>query len=526
LITDLTATELAKKIREGDLTSAEVVEACIKQINEVNDRLNALVVPLFDEARAQAAEADRIIAEGGVIGPLHGVPITIKEQFDIAGTETNVGVPSNRGVLAERDGPLVDRLRKSGAIILGKTNIMMTLAGWESDNPVYGRTNNPWDFERTPGGSSGGESAIIAARGSPLGLGGDFGGSIRLPSHFCGVHGLKPTSHRLTNTDTPGRLFSSGQTLVIPQPGPIARSVADLKLMMKVLADPPMNRTTDLVPPVPWPDPDAVSLKELKVGYYIDNGVFPVSPALKRAVEESVSALREKGVSVELFTPPDVAKEWLMYFEVNAAGRNESLPRTLNGSKPNYLLKSFMTGLTTPDPILRLVAWNMERNGQKRLASVLRSLKKISGEDYWKLAERISKYIDKFYSALDEGGYDALVCPPYATVAPPHGFTDKLGPSAGSHGMLYNLLGMPAGVVSVTTVQDGEEVDETRCSSSDPSDMAAIEVEKDSAGLPVGVQVVGRHWREDVVLTVMEALEGHFKDLPSFPLNRSTAIDS
>jgi fatty acid amide hydrolase len=483
-ITRLTATELAKKIRDRELSSVEVVEAHIERIKEVNPSLNAVIVPLFDEALAQAKEADRLLEEGGPVGPLHGVPITIKEQFDVAGTETNVGVPNNRGIVAEKDGPLVARLRDAGAIILGKTNVAMTLAAWESDNPVYGRTNNPWDLERTPGGSSGGESAIIAARGSPLGLGGDFGGSIRLPAHFTGLHGIKPTSHRLTNTDTPGRLFSSGQEVIIPQPGPIARSVEDLK----------------------------------------HNGVYPVSPAIRRAVQESVELLEAKGAVVEPFSPPDAEESFLMYFEVNAAGGNESIPRTLAGSKPNYLVEGFVQGLTAPGPIMGLVTWNMERSGQRRMASLARSLKKLSGEGYWKLIERLNIYREKFYTALDEGGFDAIICPPYATVAPPHGYTLNLTPAASSYGLLYNLLGMPAGVVSVTTVQEGEEHDETRPSSTDPADLAAVDVEKGSAGLPVSVQVVARHWREDIVLAVMEALEEHFKDSPSYPLNQTPVV--
>lgn len=523
-ITGLTASEIARKIKAKELSSMEVVEAHIKRIEEVNGQLNAVIVPLFNEARAQAKEADRILEEGRPVGPLHGVPITIKEQFDVAGTETNVGVPNNRGVVAEKDGPLVARLREAGAIILGKTNVMMALAGWESDNPVYGRTNNPWDLERTPGGSSGGESAIIAAHGSPFGLGGDFGGSIRLPAHFSGVHGLKPTTHRLTNSDTPGRLFSSGQEAILPQPGPIARSVEDLKLMMKVLADPPMERTPDLVPPVPWPDPDEVSIKGLRVAYYTDNGIYQVSPALSRAVRESVDLLKTKGALVEPFSPPDTEEAYLMYFKVNAAGGNESLPRTLAGSEPNYLLKDFIQAFSAPGPILRLVAWNLERSGQRRMASLVRTPRKVSGEGYWTLVERLNSYRERFYAALDKGRFDAIICPPYATVAPPHGYTIKLTPAASSYCLLFNLLGMPAGVVSITTVQEGEEYEETRKSSTDPSDLAAIEVEKGSLGLPVAVQVVARHWREDVVLKIMEILEENFKDKPNYPLNQMKEI--
>ncbi len=197
-----------------------------------------MVVSLFDRALDEADAADAARSRGEPLGPLHGVPVTIKEQFLVADTPTTVGLPSRASHRAAGDGPLVRRLRQAGAIVLGKTNVSQMLIYHESDNPVYGRTNNPWDPERTPGGSSGGEAAIVAAGGSPLGLGGDFGGSIRVPAHFSGVHGLRPTAGRLTVLDTPGGIFPAGQEAIIPQPGPMARTVEDLALAMQVLAAP------------------------------------------------------------------------------------------------------------------------------------------------------------------------------------------------------------------------------------------------------------------------------------------------
>ncbi|MHA2361020.1 MAG: amidase [Candidatus Thorarchaeota archaeon] len=523
-ITSLTASEIAQRIKERELSAQQVVEAHIQRIEAVDKKINAVIITRFDEARAEAKEADEAIREGKPLGPLHGVPITIKEQFDVEGLETNVGVPNQTGRIAERDGPLVSRLRKAGAIILGKTNVMMTLAGWESDNPVYGRTSSPWNLGRTPGGSSGGESAIIAARGSPLGLGGDLAGSIRVPAHFCGLFGLKPTSGRLTNTDTPGHLFSFGQEAIIPQNGPIARSVTDLKLMMKVLSNPPMIRTSDLTPPVPWPDTDNVQVEGLTVGIYTDNGVFPVSPAIRRAVEETADALKDYGAIVKPFDPPDVKEAHRLYFAISAAGANESIPRTLAGSSPNDLLKDFLRGLQLPRPLRGLVTWNMKRTGQERLAELIRVLRPCSTEEYWKLVERRNIYRERFLQALDNDSIEAIICPIYATVAPPHGFTQRLSPAPGSYSYLYNLLGMPSGVVPVTLVGEFEETDGNRESSRDPTDTAAAEVERGSAGMPVGVQIVSRHWREDIVLKLMETLEEHFKKTETYPLSQELAV--
>jgi fatty acid amide hydrolase len=294
---------IANCVASGDLSAREVVEEHIRRIEEVNSRLNAVVVPLFDRARNDAAAADAARSRGEPLGPLHGVPVTIKEQFLVAGTPTTVGLPSRVSHRAASDGPLVQRLRQSGAIVLGKTNLSQLLIYHESDNPVYGRTNNPWDPGRTPGGSSGGEAAIVAAGGSPLGLGGDFGGSIRIPAHFSGLHGLRPTAGRLTGLDTPAAVFAKGQEAIVPQPGPLARTVEDLALAMSVLAAPGLEAIDPGVPPVPWPDWTGVSLSGLRVAAYADDGFFRPAPAVRRAVREAAAALRTLGAQVEDWTP-------------------------------------------------------------------------------------------------------------------------------------------------------------------------------------------------------------------------------
>jgi fatty acid amide hydrolase len=516
-IIDMTGSMMAEKIRAGELSSREIVEAHIRRIEATDKSLNAVVIKLFDQARAKATAADEAAKRGEWMGPLHGVPMTIKEQFDVEGAQTCVGVPSQTGIIAKRDGPLVARLRSSGAIILGKTNVPMSLFAWDAENPVYGVTKNPWNLNRTPGGSSGGEGAIIAARGSPMGMGGDFGGSIRIPSHYSGVHGFKPTSRRLTNTDSPARLFSSGQNVIYAQPGPMARSVADLKLMMQVMADPPMERTADFIPPVPWPDPDKVSINGLTVGMFTYNGMFFASPAIRRAVEESADALRERGAIVKPFTPPDLVEAILLYMMVVTAGGDEGIPRTLKGTPPSKLIEPIIKGVQLPGFIRWFVARGLEKKGDDITAQIVRVAKVISSEEYWKLVERVHQYRERFLQALDREQIDALICPPSTTIAPHLGSSGELGVAPGTYVVPFNTLGTPAGVVSVTRVQKGEEIEEKRRNDKNPAELAALKEEAGSAGLPVGVQVVGRPWRDDVVLKVMEALEDHFKTRPDYP---------
>jgi fatty acid amide hydrolase len=514
-ITHLSASELATKIKVGELSAQEVTNAHIKRIEAVNDKLNAVVIPLFDEARVQAEEADQKQKRGETLGPLHGVPVTIKEQYRVSGTQTTLGATNMIGNIYYDEGPLVTRLRQAGAIILGKTNIIQTLAGMESDNRVYGRSNNPWDLDRSPGGSSGGEAAIIAAGGSALGMAGDYGGSTRVPSHFCGVHGIKPTSGRLSNDDFPPDLLDAGQETVIPQPGPIARTVADLRLAMEVFSATSLKSTHDLVPPVPWPDPTKVQVEKLRIGFYTDNGYFPASPALRRAVDESVEVLRELGASVEYFTPPDAAETIRIFLGSVSAGGGGGYQRLLGKEKPLPQVAGLFQGLGTPPVILKGIARLMAARSQNHLAYVMQCMGARATEEYWQIVAARSQYRANFIQSLDAGNFDAIICPPYALPAVTHGSTEHLFPAM-TYGLTYNVIGAPAGVVVATRVQPGEESDRT--ASKDLADITAWEVEQGSAGLPVGVQVVARHWREDVVLAVMSALEEHFCTQPSYPL--------
>ncbi len=510
----LSATELVKRIKNGKVSAQEVTEAHIRRIQKVNKDLNALVIPMFDEARAQAAEADAKLTRGEPLGPLHGVPVTIKEQYRVAGTQTTLGATNMMNNVYHDEGPLVIALREAGAIILGKTNIIQTLAGMESDNRVYGRSNNPWDLERSPGGSSGGEAAMIASGGSALGLAGDFGGSTRVPAHFCGVHGFKPTSGRLTNDDFPADLLDAGQETVIPQPGPIARSVADLQLAMEIFVKTSQGKTHDMVPPVPWRDPSEVQVGKLRIGFYTDNDYFPASPALRRAVENAADALRGDGASVKRITPSNSAEAVRIFLGAISAGGGKGYQRLLGKEKPIAQVAGLFQGLKTPQFVLKIIASLLAARGQKYLVSVMRSMGERSADSFWQITAARNQLRADFIKSLDDGGFDAIICPPYALPAVTHGSTEHLFPAM-SYGLLYNVIGAPAGVVAATTVQPGEESD--RVVGKDLAEMTAFNVEQGSAGLPVGVQVVAKHWCDDVVLAVMAALEEHFCSGPSYP---------
>ena len=251
-LTFQSAKSLARAIREKSVSAREVVEAHLRRIEEVNPVLNAVVQLAAERAESEARELDDALARGELRGPLHGVPITIKDSFDTEGIISTGGTLGRAAFVPERDATPVARLRAAGAVLLGKTNTPELTMAAETDNLVYGRTNNPFDVSRTPGGSSGGAAAIISAGGSPLDLGTDTGGSIRFPSHYCGIAGLKPTTGRVPRTGhIIGYDMGAAQSLTVV--GPMARYVEDLELAFPIIAGPDY-RDPHMVP-MPIGDP-------------------------------------------------------------------------------------------------------------------------------------------------------------------------------------------------------------------------------------------------------------------------------
>ena len=280
---------MAAQIRSQKLSPVELVDAHLAQIERLNPKLNAFVQVDAEGAREQALEAESAI-KGKELGSLHGVPVSIKSSIEVAGMRCEAGSKLRAGEIATKDAPLVARLRNAGAIVLGTTNTPEFLMAWETDNALYGRTNSPWDLLRTPGGSSGGESAAIAAGCSAGGVGSDGGGSIRVPAHFSGICGLKPTPGRIpASGHVPG---SAGPFALIGVVGPMARTVEDLKILFEVLQGPDMGDTSSAPVPVRWPKQD--DLRNLRIGYFEDDGRTPVTRETRAAVQTAVAALSEQ----------------------------------------------------------------------------------------------------------------------------------------------------------------------------------------------------------------------------------------
>ncbi len=506
----LSACEIVRGVASSALTAPGVVEEHIARIESVNPRLNALVLPRFGDARADAAS---VAAHPGR-RPLEGLPVTVKESLDVAGLPTTAGVPT-RARPVTRDGAIARRLKAAGAIVLGKTNVPQMLLLHETDNPVYGRANNPWRADRTPGGSSGGEAAIIAAGGAPLGVGTDIGGSIRVPAHFCGIHGLKPTAGRVSLAGSFDETMFPHQAVIRGAAGPLARHVADLARALAVLVD---DAGTDDAPPLG--DPAAISMAGLRVAHYSDDGFFPAAPAVRRAVREAADALRRRGATVEEFQPPDVRRAIGLFYQLLSADGAAWARQVLRGSRVDHRVRGLLQLAALPRALRPPLSWLGPWLGQRYLGWLIGSVGRLPADHVQAAARERERYRQAFVATLDAHRYDVILCPPHALPALTHGSTYFLGPAA-SYSMLYNFLDMPAGVVAATRVREDETSD--RAVGGDIVARRARTVEAGSAGLPVGVQVAARPWREDVVLAVMEALEADFEANPEYPARRGPA---
>ncbi len=456
-LTFLPAVQMAEQIRRKKISPVELVDAHLKRIEKFNPRLNAFVQMDGEGALRQAHEAEKAVKQGTNLGPLHGVPISIKSSIEVAGFRCEAGTKLRQGMVVSQDAPLVSRLRDAGAIVLGTTNTPELLMAWETDNLLYGRTNNPWDLTRTPGGSSGGEAAAIASGMSAAGVGSDGGGSIRVPAHFSGICGLKPTPGRIPAT---GHFPNSvGPFALIGVVGPMARKVQDLKLLFEVMQGPDIGDPSAVSVPVRWPDRD--ELKKVPIGYFEDDGRTPVTADTRAAVRTAAEALTRAGFQVEPFRPDglELARQlWWKFFGI--AGGMLLGPMT-RGHEAEL------------SPILKEFSSWVEAEPSHTGESLL---------DAWIQRDAIRMQV--FAQMRD---YPVLLCPVAAIPAFKHGerrwqidgkTVEYL--DAWSYTEWFNLLGTPAAVVPVGQSPEG---------------------------LPIGVQISARPWEEELVLSVAAELE-------------------
>jgi Asp-tRNA(Asn)/Glu-tRNA(Gln) amidotransferase A subunit family amidase len=436
---------MARLIRDREVSPVEVVEAHLERIAELNPALNAIVT-LAPDALERAKEAEVAVMRGDQLGSLHGVPVTIKDTIETAGLRSTSGSVIRQDYVPKTDAPAVARLKGAGAIVLGKTNAAEMAMDYTADNPVFGRTNHPLNPELTPGGSSGGEAVAIATRMSPGGLGSDLAGSVRIPAHFCGICGLKPTTGRV-----PGELQfppSTGPYSLGAVIGPMARTVADLRLLLNALCEYPFGRHRKGV--LAW-----------EAAWYTDDGVAPVTEETARAVAVAAQALRDAGILVEQRRPPHVERGnelWLKMFSRASVVQLRKIYKGRESEGGSFVSWRLTTADQTPPPTLDeyIASW-MERD---------------------RLREELLQWMDST---------PIIIAPVGATPAYPH---DTLKVTvrdttmgtfrAFSYAQTFNVFDLP-----VVTVPAG----------------------KSNEGLPIGVQVVGTPFSEEMVLEAAAIIE-------------------
>jgi fatty acid amide hydrolase len=497
---DLPAAELLRLLGRREISSREVVQAHLSRIESLDGKLRAFTQVFPERALADADRADRERS-----GALAGLPVSVKENFDMAGEATTMGVVGRAGSKARSDAAMVTALREAGAVILGRTNLSQLCLYAESRNPLFGQTANPWSLAHTPGGSSGGEAAAIAAGLSPLGIGSDIGGSIRVPAHFCGIAGFKPTLDRLPMRGVAAGI--PGQEAVRAMCGPLARTVRDLQLFFSAL-DPQRLSTLDgRVPPLAFREE---GLRGARVGMFLDDGIVPLSASVARAVRRAGDALRSRGCEVVPWDPPRARDAVFLQLAALSADGGARLRRELRGQPIDPVLLSLMRIARIPALLRRSAAAVL---GDELAASTLRALGRKPVEELWRLTYEVRAWRFEVIESMDAAGIDLVLCPPFATPALPHGGAKRFVLPASSS-MLWNIAQLPAGVVPISRVRAGET---QRAHPRGLLQKLAARVDAQSAGLPVGAQLVGRPWADERVLAAMAAVEEEVRSDPEFP---------
>jgi amidase len=450
------ATEIARTIREQEISSLEVTKAYLERIDQVNPVLNAVVQLTADAAVAQAKQADELLKQGKLLGPLHGVPMTIKDSFDTAGIVSTGGTLGRKNFIPEKDAIIVRRLKEAGAILMGKTNTPeLTLFG-DTHNLVYGQTSNPYNLERSAGGSSGGAAAIIAAGGAPFDIGTDTGGSIRGPAHCCGLCGIKPTSGRVPRT---GHIISyDDYTQSLTTAGPLARYVDDLITILPVIAG--SDHVDPYIYNLPIGDPKQVDISTLRFAYYTDNGIQTPAQDIIQSVQSVAEELAQSGYSIKEARPNAVEQTLDLFFQVVMADRAYRVNKVLE--------------LSGTKQISSYLDWAKE--------TVDFDQKVISPKEFGQVFENWSLFRSNMASFFSD--YDIIICPTYSVAAPVQSISfEELNLCFLSYTSTYNLTGWPVAVVRIGT---------------------------SSEGLPLGAQIVGKPWQEHQVLAVAKMFEDLF----------------
>ncbi|KIY64579.1 amidase [Cylindrobasidium torrendii FP15055 ss-10] len=483
MITSMTATALVEDIASRKLTSLEVTEAFCKRTSVAQQLINCVTEICFEDAYARAKHLDSILAETGkTIGPLHGLPISLKDQFDIRGLDSTLGYVSSIGRPAARNATLVELLLAAGAVIYVKTNVPQTLMLGETVNNVFGRTVNPINRNLTAGGSSGGEGALLGFWGSPLGVGTDIAGSIRHPSNFNGLWGLRPSNGRVSYQYVTNTFV--GQEAIRSSAGPMGHSPADLHLFMEAVVGQEGWKVDPLVLPIPWrtAEVEAVRKRKLVFGYATHDTLVSVTPPYRRAILLVKEKLEKLGHTVVEFIPKEMVRAEELAIKLFSADGGLDFATSIEASDEPYI----------PEV---LADWG----------PLLPKAQRPTVSDIWKVQKEREELGAQWYEHWNQAGIDVLIMPCVAYPAKPHGGSDTH-----LYSWLAPLLDLTVATFPVTVVHGELDVypsDYTALSEKDKVVMDWYQSPSRFEDAPIGLTVTARRLEEEKVVAILELLE-------------------
>ncbi|GAA5982115.1 hypothetical protein JCM10908_004747 [Rhodotorula pacifica] len=506
--------------KEPGWTAVNVLRVYVEAAAKEHARSNVLTEILFSSAFKRAQELDAEFEKTGkIVGPLHGVPVSLKDQIDVEGVDTTMGFTHKQRQPMSADATLVRLIRQAGGIPFVKSAIPQTMLSFECSTPLFGVAKNPYDPRRTPGGSSGGEGALLGSDASVIGIGSDIGGSLRIPSHFSGCFALKPCAGRFSSEGC--QHCNPGFEGVRSSMGPMGRSVADVERMARVAFDatPELAATQTNLLPIKYRDvklPD----RPLRFGYFTHDGFVAASPACERAVLETVEALRKAGHECIDFTPPSTAEAMMYFVAVSSAGKHEILMSSLKGDPTESFLYLTTQAAKLPAPIRWLLEWFAgSYMGDAQAAKIVAANggKTVNELQTW--MHRRDLYVKAARKLMwEELKFDAVICPTQATPALKHGETNQLSVLS-LRTIHWNVIDSSVGQLPVTFVDAEKDAPseewEARRRAAGGSPLIEPRVygpkgiynAKEMAGLPVGVQVVGRQWDDERVIELMKVVD-------------------
>jgi amidase len=472
------AVELAQMIRDRHISTIELLDAHLKQIAQHNSKLNAICTLDEENARTRAKQADEALARGENWGALHGVPVTIKDIFETAGLRTTAGYIPLKDYLPQQDATAVARLKAAGALVLGKTNMAELAGDYQSTNSLFPRVNNPWNVEYTAGGSSGGSAAAVAAGLSPLDIGNDIAGSVRQPAHFCGIYGLKPTDRRISTAgmipEVPGMPYCLRQMITV---GCFARSLDDLRLCFSLIAGADPRRPDVL--PVPLDTPSGKSLQDLKMAWTEQWAEVPVASDIRSAIQQVIDTLDQSGVRTYPWVPENFDLSAILNLYSRVAAYINRYAQPADRYNLQRSLKLIVRTATQGEKKLRALG---------DFSRVLPELLNPSLKGYFEALTERERFIAQLDTALES--WDVWLTPVAATPAFTHrpnwnaievdGRSYPHGVANGAYTMPFNLSGHPAVVIPIGQT---------------------------SNGLPIGMQIISKRWKEMELLAIAQQLD-------------------